>query len=60
MLDIPPVSDDVVQTAIDNNSITPIVKHNLAAKVRLTRQRNGKGEINILFEEPKKYEVIFV
>ncbi|XP_052068308.1 uncharacterized protein LOC127707686 [Mytilus californianus] len=49
--------DDVLKTAIECNSITPLVKHELAMKVKQKRQMSGEGEIKNLFEPPKNYEL---
>ncbi|VDH99874.1 Hypothetical predicted protein [Mytilus galloprovincialis] len=49
--------DDVLISALDSNSITPMVKYELAMKVKHKRKISGEGEIKNLFEPPKNYEL---
>lgn len=49
--------DKVIQEALAENSITPLVKMELACKVRQRRQMKGEDDIEVSFEPPKMYEL---
>lgn len=49
--------DKVIEEALAENSITPLVKMELASKVRQRREMNGKGDIQISFDPPKVYQL---
>jgi hypothetical protein len=48
----------VIEEAIAENSITPLVKMELASKVRQRREMDGKGDLHISFDPPKVYQVM--
>ena len=50
--------DKAIEEAIAENSITPLVKMELASKVRQRREMDGKGDLHISFDPPKVYQVM--
>ena len=49
--------DKALEEAIAENSITPLVKMELASKVRQRREMDGKGDLQISFDPPKVYQL---